>query len=86
MALSLVLMSILQPKDEVIYISPAYTSYLPQILLSESNVVVKKLCLDSYNYQINYNKLKKLINSKTKSNPYKLSSQSDWANIKYQSS
>ena len=66
MALSLVLMSILQPKDEIVYLSPAYTSYLPQILLSESNVVVKKLCLDTYNYQINFNKLKKLINSKTK--------------------
>ena len=45
MALSLVLMSLLQPNDEIIYISPAYTSYLPQILLSEKNVVIKKLNL-----------------------------------------
>ena len=66
MALSLVLMSLLQPKDEVVYISPAYTSYFPQILLSESNVVVKKISLDPDNYQINFDKLNKNINSKTK--------------------
>ena len=66
MALSLVLMSLLQPKDEVVYISPAYTSYFPQIILSENNIVVKKLSLDFRTYKINFDKLTKLINSKTK--------------------
>ena len=66
MALSLSLMSLLQPKDEVVYISPAYTSYFPQILLSESNIVIKKICLNPHNYQINFDKLNKLINFKTK--------------------
>ena len=66
MALSLVLMSLLQPNDEIIYISPAYTSYLPQILLSEKNVVIKKLNLNFKTYEINFTKLKKLINPRTK--------------------
>ena len=66
MALSLALMSLLQPNDEIIYISPAYTSYLPQILLSENKVIIKKLNLDFKTYEINFNKLKKLINHRTK--------------------
>ena len=66
MALSLVLMCLLQSKDEVVYISPAYTSYFPQILLSENNIVVKKLSLDFQTYEINFDELTKLINSKTK--------------------
>ena len=43
MALTLSLMSLLEPMDEIIYFSPSYPSYLPQILLSESNVVIKKI-------------------------------------------
>tara|TARA_Y100000741_G_scaffold102337_1_gene76217 strand:- start:6216 stop:7382 length:1167 start_codon:yes stop_codon:yes gene_type:complete len=66
MALSLALMSLLQPNDEIIYISPAYTSYLPQILLSENKVIIKKLNLDFKTYEINFNKLKKLISHRTK--------------------
>ena len=42
MALSLVLMSIIKPNDELIYFSPAYTSYVPQMLLSENKIIITK--------------------------------------------
>ena len=66
MALTLTLMSLIQPNDEIIYFSPSYPSYLPQILLSESNVVIKKLNVDKFNYNLDFKNLIKSINQKTK--------------------
>jgi len=66
MALTLTLMSLIKPNDEIIYFSPSYPSYLPQILLSESNVVVKKLNLDKFDYSLNLSTLTKSINKKTR--------------------
>ena len=66
MALSLVLMSIIKPNDELIYFSPAYTSYVPQMLLSENKIIIKKLTLNNLNFEIDFNKLEKIITNKTK--------------------
>jgi aspartate aminotransferase len=66
MALTLVLMSLLNKKDEIIYISPCYTSYLPQIILSNNEVRIKKISLDKKTYLINFKRLKKIINKNTK--------------------
>ncbi len=66
MALTLTLMSLIQPNDEIIYFSPSYPSYLPQILLSESNVVIKRLNVDKFNYNLDFKNLIKSINKKTK--------------------
>ena len=64
MALSLVLMSIIKPNDELIYFSPAYTSYVPQMLLSENKIIIKKLTLNNLNFEIDFNKLEKIITNK----------------------
>tara|TARA_B100001250_G_scaffold414597_1_gene454319 strand:- start:5435 stop:6610 length:1176 start_codon:yes stop_codon:yes gene_type:complete len=66
MALSLALISLIKPYDEIIYFSPSYTSYVPQMLLSESRIVIKKIPLSSKNYQIDFSKLEKKISNKTK--------------------
>ena len=66
MALSLILLSIMKPYDEIIYFSPAYTSYVPQMLLSESKIVIKKITLNHSNYEIDFQRLEKIISNKTK--------------------
>lgn len=65
MSLYLVLLALIQPKDHVIYITPCYTSYLPQILLSESEVEVTAFKLDKA-FEIDYSKLKREIKKNTK--------------------
>ena len=73
MSLYLTLLSIIQPKDHVIYISPCYTSYLPQILLSETDVEITSFDLNK-EFKIDYDKLKKEFQKKHKSNNNKFSS------------
>ena len=53
MSLYLTLLALIQPKDHVIYISPCYTSYLPQILLSESNIKISSFDLNK-DFEIDY--------------------------------
>ena len=65
MSLYLTLLALIQPKDHVIYISPCYTSYLPQILLSESNVEITSFDLNK-DFKIDYKKLKKKVKKNTK--------------------
>ncbi len=65
MSLYLTLLSLLQPKDHIIYISPCYTSYLPQILLSESNLEITNFDLNK-EFKIDFEKLKKKIKKNTK--------------------
>ena len=64
MSLYLALLTLIKPRDHVVYISPCYTSYLPQILLV-SNVKVTNFDLDK-NFAIDFIKLNKIINKKTK--------------------
>ena len=65
MSLYLTLLTLIQPKDHVIYISPCYTSYLPQILLSESNIKISSFDLNK-DFKIDYEKLRKTIKKNTK--------------------
>lgn len=65
MALYLALMSLLQPGDHIIYFTPCYTSYLPQILLSEKKIKITNLVLDK-NFQVDFKQLKKKIQKNTK--------------------
>ena len=65
MSLYLTLLALIQPKDHVIYISPCYTSYLPQILLSESNIKISSFDLNK-DFEIDYEKLRKTIKKNTK--------------------
>ena len=66
MALSLALMSILKSNDEVIYFSPCYPSYLPQVILASNNVKPKEINLDKENLILDFQELKKRINFRTK--------------------
>lgn len=65
MSLYLTLLALIQPKDHVIYISPCYTSYLPQILLSESNLEITSFNLNK-DFEIDYKKLRKIVKKNTK--------------------
>ncbi len=67
MSLYLTLLTLMQPGDHIIYISPSYTSYLPQILLSESKIKITAFDLNG-DLKIDYEKLKKKIKKKYKSN------------------
>ena len=64
MALSLALMSILNCNDEVIYFSPCYPSYFD--FNGRSNVKPKEINLDKENLILDFQKLKKRINFRTK--------------------
>ena len=59
-------MSILKSNDEVIYFSPCYPSYLPQVILASNNVKPKEINLDKENLILDFQKLKKRINFKQK--------------------
>ena len=58
MSLYLALASIMQPKDHIIYITPCYTSYLPQIMLSETDLEITNFDLDK-DFKIDFQKLQK---------------------------
>lgn len=66
MALSLSLMSILKDNDEIIYFSPCYTSYLPQILITNIKVKPIKILLRKSDFKIDIERLQKKLNKKTK--------------------
>ena len=65
-ALSLCLTSVLEPKDEVILVSPSYVSYKPQIKMAEKSSIIREISLDKSTLRLNFQKLKNLINTKTK--------------------
>ena len=46
-ALSLALMALLEPYDEVINITPCYVSYIPQIKIAEPTAVINNIDLDN---------------------------------------
>lgn len=66
MALSLSLMSILNKGDEVIYFSPCYTSYLPQIILANYQAKPRAINLHKKDFSLDFKKFKKFLNQKTK--------------------
>ncbi len=65
MSLYLTLLALMQPKDHIVYITPCYTSYLPQILLSEGNINVTGFDLNK-DLEIDFKRLKKKIKKNTK--------------------
>lgn len=65
-ALLLALMSILEPGDEVINISPSYVSYIPEIKIAEPKSVVKNIALQRNNFKLDKQAIKENITAKTK--------------------
>lgn len=64
-AIQLILFSLLEPNDEVIFFTPCYVSYIPQILLAEPKAVPVDIPL-SINFDIDLNLLEQKITPKTK--------------------
>lgn len=65
-AVSIALMALLEPGDEVIIIQPAYVSYIPQVYLAEPNAVIKLVNLDKNNYNLDWNEFELALSAKTK--------------------
>lgn len=62
----LTFMSLLEPKDEVINITPCYVSYVPQIRIAEPDCKIINVPLDKKNFSLNMKKIKNKISKKTK--------------------
>jgi aspartate aminotransferase len=65
-ALSLSLMALLEPGDEVIIFSPCYVSYIPQVYMAEPAVTLKIIELRRDDFGIDFDFLKAQITQKTK--------------------
>lgn len=65
-ALQLILMALLKPNDEVIVLTPAFVSFIPQIYLAEPNSIVHEVDVSKIDYSIPFEKIEKSINSNTK--------------------
>lgn len=65
-ALIIALMSLLNPGDEVINISPCYVSYVPQIKIAEPGAIIKNVDLCRKDFSLDFNELEAAITGKTK--------------------
>ncbi len=65
-AMLLALMSILEPGDEVINITPCYVSYLPQIKIAEPSAIVHNIDLIKKDFSLDLDGIKRALNKKTK--------------------
>lgn len=65
-ALQLILMSILEPEDEVIVISPYFVSFVPQILIAEPKATIRILKASKDDFSIDLTELEELVSDKTK--------------------
>ena len=65
-ALQIVLMALLQPGDEVVFITPAYVSYEPQVYIAEQKSVVKTVDLSHTDYTLSLERLAQVFSSRTK--------------------
>lgn len=65
-ALQLVLMTLLKPEDEVIVLTPAFVSFIPQIYISEPNCVVHEADVRKEDFSLPIEQIKQTVNSKTK--------------------
>jgi len=65
-ALSLVLMALLQPGDEVINITPCYVSYIPQIQIAEPSAVIHNIDLRKDAFSLDWHKLEEVLGNLTK--------------------
>lgn len=65
-ALSFVLMSILDPEDEIINITPSYVSYVPQIKMAEPEVKIINVDMQDSNFELNIDSIRNKLTNKTK--------------------
>ena len=65
-AMMLVLMSLLEPGDEVVVFTPCYVSYIPQIMIAEPTAKIHKIDFTKDDFSIDWGQLTKIINHKTK--------------------
>jgi aspartate aminotransferase len=65
-ALSIVLMSMLEPGDEVIVVSPHFVSFVPQIYMAEPTAVVHTVHVDKKSHALPFEQISALVNKRTK--------------------
>jgi len=65
-ALSLALMAMLEPGDEVVLLSPSFVSFLPQVLLAEPSVTVKSVSVVAGSMSIDLEQLRTAVGPKTR--------------------
>ena len=65
-ALSIVLMALLQPGDEVIVVSPCFVSFVPQIYLAEPTATVHTVFVDKKTHALPLSAIEEAINHKTR--------------------
>ena len=65
-ALSLALMAILEPGDEVVLLSPSFVSFMPQVLLAEPAVTVKNVPVVAGSMSIDLEQLRSAVGPKTR--------------------
>lgn len=65
-ALSMVLMAMLEPADEVIVVSPCFVSFVPQIYLAEPSAKVHTVYVDKASHALPLDAIEAAINSKTR--------------------
>lgn len=65
-ALQFILMSILEPEDEVIILMPAFVSFIPQVFIAEPRAKVIQIDINKKDFSIPLDELKSRITSKTK--------------------
>jgi len=65
-ALSLALMAMLEPGDEVVLLSPSFVSFMPQVLLAEPTVIVKNVSVDADSMSVDMKQLRAAVGPKTK--------------------
>jgi len=65
-ALSLALMAMLEPGDEVVLLSPSFVSFLPQVLLAEPNVLVKNVPVIAGSMSIDLKQLRAAVGPRTR--------------------
>jgi len=65
-ALSIVLMAMLEPGDEVIVVSPSFVSFVPQIYLAEPDAVVHVVGVDRTTHALPLDEIASLVGERTK--------------------
>lgn len=65
-AFQLSCMALLEPKDEVIIINPSFVSFIPQVLISEPNAIIKVVDISKKDFSIDINVINKIVGNKTK--------------------
>lgn len=65
-ALQFILMSILEPQDEIIILMPAFVSFIPQVYIAEPRAKVVEIDINKKDFSIPLEEVKSRITNKTK--------------------